>query len=230
MKQVEIRLPRSIRDCRPDQMAKWLLLAEGVEQSKGNLSRSLDFQCQVLSIFSGLPMTQIRRLHVDDVTNAAKMMLEMLSRLEIREPQERIEIDGKMYYFEKDPLAWSTGQIIDMKLIEDLPSNPSEALAIMYIEDGMEYCQEDDRGKVLNPNKKREAIFKEHFPGDEFMNFFAFFLSESEKRKRAISGIQIARMMVQKEEIEMELSETQSGSHGLSSSSGWLKRWVRMWT
>ena len=209
-------------------MAKWLLLAEGVEQSKGDLSRSLDFQCQVLNIFSGVPMSQIRKAHIDDVTTAARMVLEMLAEYKVQEPSEKIEIDGKVYCFEKEVAGWSTGQILDMKLIEDLPSNPSEALAIMYIEEGMEYCQEDERGKVLNPNKKREDIFKAHFPGDEFMNFFAFFLSESQKRKNAISAIQILRMMEEREKIERSLSETQNGSPGLSYFSGFQRRCRKM--
>lgn len=230
MKTVEIKLPGSIRECNPDQMAKWLLLAEGVEHSKGDLLKSLDFQCQVLSIFSGVPMSQIRRFHIDDVTTAARSVLEMLAEYRQQDPKDKIEINGQVYCFEKEVAGWSTGQIIDLKLIEDVASNPAEALAIMYLEEGMEYCQEDSRGKVLNPNKKREEIFKEHFPGDEFMNFFAFFLSESQKRNNAISAIQILRMMEKREEIEKELSETQNGSYGLSFWSGSRKRWAKILT
>ena len=101
-----------------------------------------------------------------------------------------------------------------MKLIEDVTESPAEALAICYIEEGMEYVQEDHRGKVLNPNKKREEIFKAKFPGDEFLNFFAFFLRESEKRKLAIMGIQSARMTVMNKELLKQLSEIPNGSSG----------------
>lgn len=228
MRKVEIKLPQSIRECNPDQMAKWMLLTEGVQLSEGDLLKSLDFQCQVLSIFSGMPMAQIRKFHIDDVIDAARSILEMLANYNHQEPNEKIDINGQVYCFDKDVSGWSTGQIIDLKLIEDVASNPSEALAIMYIEEGMEYCQEDSRGKVLNPNKKREEIFKQHFPGDEFMNFFTFFLSESQKRKNAISAIQIARMMNQREEIEKELSETLNGSRGRSYFSGFQRRWRKI--
>lgn len=230
MKTEEINIPTSIRSCSPEQMAKWLLLAESVDASKGDLSRSLDFLCQVVSIFAELPMSKIRKFHIDDVTKAAKQLLEMLAEYSPQDPSDVITIEGQEYCFEKDSTAWSTGQIIDMKLIEDVASTPWEALAIMYVEKGMEYCQEDDRGKVLNPNKKREEIFKRSFPGDEFVHFFYFFLTDCEKRKLAISAIQILRTMEEREKIEKSLSEIQSGSPGQSSSSGWRKRWVKMLT
>ena len=92
----------------------------------------------------------------------------------------------------------TTGQIIDLKLIEDISVDPWAPLSIMYVEDGMEYCQEDDRGRVLNPNEKRYLIFREHFPGDEFLNFYAFFLDSLDKRRLAILGIQTARMMMER--------------------------------
>ena len=230
MKTEEIKIPISLRSCTPEQMAKWLLLAESVEASKGDLSRSLDFQCQVVSIFTEMPMSKIRRYHIDDVTNAAKVLLEMLAEYTPQDPSDVITIEGQEYYFEKDSTAWSTGQIIDMKLIEDVASAPWEALAIMYVEKGMEYCQEDARGKVLNPNKKREEVFRRSFPGDEFIHFFYFFLTDCERRKHAISAIQMLRMMEERAKIEKSLSEIASGSHGQSSSSGWLKRWAKMWT
>ena len=228
---MEIKLPGELKQCTPEQMAKWLLLTESVGEARGNLNRSLDFQCQVLSIFTGLTMNQIRKCHIDDVTEAALILLQMLSSYKIEEPSDVLVIEGKRYIFEKDPALWSTGQIIDLKLIEEVSSTPHEALAIMYVEESMTYCQEDDRGKVLNPNKNREEVFKRSFPGDEFMNFFYFFFFDSEKRKNAISGIQIARMMIQKEKILESLSsETVNGLPGQSFYSGLQKRWVKMWT
>ncbi len=35
--------------------------------------------------------------------------------------------------------------------VEDISADPWAPLSIMYVEDGMEYCQEDERGRVLNP-------------------------------------------------------------------------------
>jgi hypothetical protein len=128
----------------------------------------------------------------------------------------------------------STGQIIDLKLIESVQEDPCGALAICYIEEGMEYAQEDDRGKVLNPSVKRKEIFKKAFPGDEFIDFFAFFLRQSEQRKLAILEIQIIRMKNQtkilKKTTAAQMKEmTQSGSSGQGFWSTWLRSFRRMW-
>ena len=99
----------------------------------------------------------------------------------------------------------------------------------MYVEDSIEYCHEDDRGRVLNPNDVRHKLFKEHFPGDEFLNFYAFFLDILQERKLAILGIQIARMKMQKMMLEQEL-QIQIGLSGQESSIDYPKRWDAVWT
>jgi hypothetical protein len=150
-------------------------------------------------------------------------------------PTGRVDIDGKAYVFTPDISVMSTGQVIDLKLIESVQEDPCAALAICYIEEGMEYAQEDDRGKVLNPSAKRREIFKQSFPGDEFIDFFAFFLQQSEVRKLAILGIQLMRAKEQtkilKETTQAQMKEmTQSGSSGQDSSFTWLRSFKRMWT
>ena len=172
---IEASYPKTIKECTPDQLTKWLILAPVIQDADKSFTRMLDFQVQLVSIFTGLPVNKVRKVHVDDILSASTELLKMLSEYRNTEPSEFIDVDGKRYRFEKDFNHVETGQIIDMKLIEDVSSNPCEALAICYIEEGMTYCQEDARGKVLNPNKKREEIFKRAFPGDEFLNFFAFF-------------------------------------------------------
>ena len=227
---IEANYPKTIKECTPDQLTKWLILAPVIQDADKSFTRMLDFQVQLVSIFTGLPVNKVRKVHVDDILAASTELLKMLSEYRNTEPSEFIEVDGKRYRFEKDFNHVETGQIIDMKLIEDVSMNPCEALAICYIEEGMTYCQEDARGKVLNPNKKREEIFKRAFPGDEFLNFFAFFLRESEKRKLAILGIQIARVMSQNQIMHKKLLETANGLHGQESSSSWRMSLVKMWT
>ena len=118
--------------------------------------------------------------------------------------------------------------IIDLKLIEDISQDPCQALAIMYLEKGMEYCQEDDRGRLLNPNDKRYDLFKEHFPGDEFLNFFSFFLHYSKKQKNAILGIQMVRLNMQMSQMNQEL-KIQNGSLGPLSYIDYQKKWESVW-
>lgn len=229
MKQLEIKLPGSISECTPDQMSRWLMMAEAMKDHKDDITQFLIFQCQLLSLFSGESINKIKRADVNSIQEAAAHMLKILTSYNYQEPKELITIDGKLFKFEKNFGHVSTGQIIDLKLIEDISQDPAQALAIMYVEQGMEYCQEDDRGRVLNPNEDRYKIFKEHFPGDEFLNFFSFFLDLSEKRKMAILGIQTARARMEMMQIVQD-QKIQSGLTGQLSYIDYPKKWELVWT
>lgn len=228
MKQFKLKLPQTIRDCQPDMLVKWLVLSESIKDiNKNDIVKMLDFQCQILSIFSRLSVNKIKKGSIDSITAPAQHIMEMLGAYKYQEPSEVIEIKGKRFRFEKNFAHVSTGQIIDLKLSGDITENPYAPLTIMYIEEGMEYCQEDDRGRVQNPNEKREQLFREFFPGDEFLNFFNFFLQDYETRRNAILGIQTARMMMERMKVEQEL-KIRSGLLGQKSSIDYQKRWDKM--
>jgi hypothetical protein len=183
----------------------------------------------LLSLFSGESINKIKRADIDSIQEASSHMLKLLTSYKYQEPKESITIQGQEYIFEKNFGHVTTGQIIDLKLIEDISQDPCQALAIMYIERGMEYCQEDSRGRTLNPNDKRYQVFKDYFPGDEFLNFFSFFLDLSEKRRLAILGIQMARQRMEMMKLEQDL-KIQNGSIGQLSSIDYPKRWESVWT
>jgi hypothetical protein len=226
MNVIEVRYPRHIRECSPMMVTKWLHMAPLWQEAQQNLSGMLDFHVQVVSVFTGLKVNEIKRAAVDDVVRLSYRLLNMISDHEMVDPTGRVVIDGQAYVYEKDFSKISTGQMIDMKLIERVPEEPHRALAICYVEEGMEYCQKDDRGMVLNPNEKREALFKERFPGDEFLNFFGFFLRESESRRNAILALQVVRMEAQRMKIMKAVQQTASGLPGQESSFGWLRSLV----
>jgi hypothetical protein len=229
MKQLEIKLPTTLSACTPEQMTRWLMMAEAMkEQRDDDITQLLIFQCQLLSLFSGESINKIKRADIESIQVAANHLLQLLVTYKYQEPQSEIEVNGKVYCFEKNFGYVSTGQIIDLKLIEDISQDPCQALAIMYVEKGMEYCQEDDRGRVLNPNEVRYKEFKENFPGDEFLNFFSFFLDLSEKRKLAILGIQMARQRMEMMMMEQDL-KIQSGSVGQLSFIDYPKKWESVW-
>lgn len=212
---MKVKLPASLHECKPDQLVKWLMLAEVIKDKKeDDLFQMLDFQCQLISIFSGLTVSKVKQLAINDVHRLAGHCIRMLSSYEYAEPLGQVTVNGQRYVFEKDFRLITTGQIIDLKLIDDVASDPVQALAICYVEEGMEYCQEDSRGRVLNPNDKRYQAFKEEFDGVEFMNFFGFFLRESEKRKDAILAIQTIRTMMNQRKA---LSTIRNGSPGQES-------------
>ena len=214
---MKVTLPATIHECKPDQLVKWLMLAEVIKDKQDDeLFQMLDFQCQLISIFSGIKVSKVKQMNIADVQRMAGHLTKMIASYSYSEPKGEVTVNGQRYVFEKDFRLISTGQIIDLKLIEDLASDPVQALAICYIEEGFEYCQEDDRGRVLNPNDKRYKVFKEEFDGAEFMNFFGFFLRESKKRNHAILAIQTIRTMISQKNLTEQLKNP-SGSHGLES-------------
>lgn len=229
MTNLDIKLPTTIADCTPEQLTKWLMMADAIKEHKEeDITQFLIFQCQLLSLFSGESINKIKNSDIGSVQEASNHLLKMLGSYQYTEPKEFITINGQEYRLEKNFSHVSTGQIIDLKLIEDLSQDPCQAIAIMYLEKDMEYCQEDDRGRVLNPNDKRYNIFKEYFPGDEFLNFFSFFLHYSKRQKNAILGIQIARQKMEMSQMIQEL-KIQNGTLGPLSYIDYPKKWELVW-
>jgi len=226
---MKIKLPASIHECKPDQLVKWLMLAEVIKEKQNDeLFQMLDFQCQLISIFSGMKVNKVKQLAIEDVQRLSGHLTRMIANYNYAEPLGEVTVNGQRYVFEKDFRLISTGQIIDLKLIEDIASDPCKAIAICYIEEDMEYCQEDSKGRIMNPNDVRYKLFKEHFPGEEFLNFFGFFLREYERRNLAILAIQQLRMMKTNLEMTQEL-KIMNGSLGRAFAIDYQKRWDKVW-
>ena len=226
---IKLKLPTRIEDCRPDQLTKWIMLTDAMkERQDDEWIGMIEFQCQMLSIFSGLSTNKIKKGNIQDVQEASNTLLAMLSEYKSSDPVGTVVIEGKQYNFNKDFNLITTGQIIDLKLIEDIASDPCKAVAICYIEAGLDYCEEDSKGRITNPTEFRYKLFKEHFPGDEFLNFFGFFLREYEMRSRAILAIQQLKTMLTTKEVIQE-SEIQTGLYGRAFCIDYQKRWDKVW-
>lgn len=214
---MKIELPDSIKDCKPEQLSKWLLLSSG-EMDLDSLVGKLDFRVQVVSIFSNETKEKLNQVSYKDINKAFNHCIEFLASYDPQDPTEKILVNGEFYEFNKDIGSYETGRIIDMKLVEDIYSNPSQVLAILYTEEGLKYNQTDERNKILNPPDKREKLFKDHFPGDEFMNVFAFFLKTYEDLSLAMSVLHLMKMKETRKTMKKQLTEakhkTQSGMIG----------------
>ena len=209
---------------RIDQIAKWQQLITD-DMNLNELLSNLEFRCRVVSIFRDITISKARSADVEDVIRISNHYIEKLASYEKKQPAERIEIDGKTFVFNTNRNAWKTGQIIDLKMlpIETIINEPQKMLAIMYIEEGMTYCQEVD-GVVVNPNTDREELFRMHFPWQELLNFQGFFLHNLEQRKIAIMAIQTARMIAVMKKQQM------TGSRGRRYSFNWLKTLIQRLT
>ena len=228
---MNLTLPNNIKHCSPDQLTKWIMLADAIKDNE-NENRSfvqmIEFQCQVLSIFSGQSVNKIKKGNIDDVQAAANAMLETLGAYKSSDPIGKVTIEGKNYIFDLDFAHMTTGAIIDLKLIENVADDPCKALAICYIEEGLEYCEEDAKGRVVNPTGIRYELFKKHFPGDEFLNYFGFFLRNYEARKAAILSIQMLRAEMMNKKMIQDL-KIANGSFGRESFIDYQKNWDATW-
>lgn len=198
----------SISQLKPIHVTKWLKLMENFKEEKYNaILENLQFRVQVVSIFLDMSLSQARRIDVSDLMEISEHYIKLMASFEYREPECKVSINGRQYVASKNYGEWSTGQIIDVKILkeEDFYLHPERFLSIMFVESDLNYCQEDSRGAIINPNSEREKLFIDHFPGDELWRFYGFFLRNYTSWRLAIMGIQTARTMIQTRTIEKEL-------------------------
>ena len=193
---------------RIDQLSKWQNLVTA-DVKLEELLDNLEFRAKVVSIFRDEMLSKVRKSHVEDVLRISNHYIDLLSTYKKATPIERIEIQGKVYTFSTNRQHWSTGQIIDLKNMSksELLNEPQKLLAIFYVEENMEYCQEE-KNKVINPNSEREELFRLHFPWQEYLNFQGFFLHNLDKRKLAIMGVKTARAIATMKMQQKEMSGT----------------------
>lgn len=202
----------SLNQLKPIHVSKWLKLIENFSQDKySELLENLNFRAQVVSIFLDISISQARRIDVNNILEISDHYIILMSTFKHEDPKCKVSINGKNYISQMNYGTWSTGQMIDVKILkaDDFYLYPERFLAIMYVEEGLTYCQEDKYQNVINPNSERERIFKDHFPGDELWRWYAFFLRNYSNWRLAIMGIQTARMRIQTKKLERETQKTQ---------------------
>ena len=217
---IEIKVPQTIKDCSPQQLSKWLFLCSG-QNDLSTLMGKLDFRVEVVSIFSGLSKTKLYNVSARDIHVPFNHLIDLLS-YEPTEPSGVVCLEGVKYVFNKTFEHNPTGQIIDLKLIESVYDDPIQVMSILYVEDGMTYNQSDENDRILNPSSVRKEVMSREFPGDEFLNVFAFFLHRFESLRVAttILNLSIARATMEMSRAEMmeEIDKYRNGMNGLRTS------------
>ena len=248
---MEIKIPHSIEDMKITHLSRWTSLVKDLGEDKlEDLLDSWDFKMEAVSIFSGETKHTLERVQSSQLDKMFSDIIHKLSNFVPTEPRGTVKIPAReavglwrnfirvvtlrkpirpyeVYVFPRNFKKITTGQIIDLKGIRDLVENPAKGLALCYLPKGLKYGQTDSEGAIIQTNAEREEIFKNHFPGDEFLNWLSFFLNDYEKRKRSIYILRMARTRKSLTEIETELREevetmkrekaprrSRSGSHG----------------
>ena len=229
---MKVKTPKRLQDCNIEQIGCWIEILNNLGiKDPTELLQNFSLMVDVVSIFSGLRPSLVRTITPSDLTKIYLDLLQMLSQFEEKEPEGVVSIDGVKYIFNKDFKKTTTGQVIDIKMIETPYKHPAQVMAILYNEEGFSYGQTDDRGVMLKPTDQRKKIFAEKFPANEFINVMGFFLNSYEKRSEALALIQIVKTERTITEIQNELkTEIQaerlrpSGFFGRSKLNLWAKR------
>ena len=201
---MKIKIPASVKDMKVGQLSRWAAICRDIEDVS-KLETNWDFKVEVVSIFSGETKSVLMQV---DSKSLQKIYSDIMRKLMLHvttEPKGEVMIEGQKFVFKKNFKKITTGQIIDLKGIEDLDQFPEKGLAVCYIQKGYKYGGKDQDNAIKYPNAEREEIFKKHFPGDEFLNWLGFFLRRYEDQKRAISILGIATTETTNKEVLEEL-------------------------
>lgn len=196
MMEVEIKLPQTVDDCDLVRLAAWSKYVTEVKDID-KLSENILFRIEVVSIFSGLTKKELVQKKSRLINKAYVHCIKMMSEYEQKEPSGVIEVNGTRYVYDKEIHNISTGQVIDIKLIEDIYKQPYELMAALYIEEGMTYNQEEDN-KVVNPNSERIEIFKDEPIGSEFLDLLGFFLRDYIILNLSMYALNVKQMKMEK--------------------------------
>lgn len=221
MKEIKIKCPKRFQDCNIEQVGRWIEILDNLKiKDPTELLNNASLMVDVISIFSGVRVSVVRKLFPKDLRKIYLNLLEMLSQHEITEPKGEVTINGVKYVMNKDFKKITTGQVIDIKMIEEPYKQPSKLMAILYNEQGFVYGQEDENFNHLKPTKDRQRIFSTYFPVGEFINCMGFFLNSYERRSEAMALIQIVKTekAIEKtlKELKTEIQENRPRRSGFS--------------
>ncbi len=111
------------------------------------------------------------------------------------EPPKEIIVNGEVYYFNTDVghEDWHAGRLVDAHLKGvQVGTEPEYAFAICYIEKGKKYGYPESEGGCM-PTAKRAAIMREHANGEQYLNWYGFFLKKYWELYPGYLALQIAR-------------------------------------
>lgn len=195
---VKIELPSSLEFYKVRQAHD---LLEFLRNKKDTDKWTAKDMLQVISIASGVSVADLRRVDIAQIKEAYQVVIKAMKR-ERRDPAAEVTINGVVYVFDKNMgKDWHAGRFVDAENAgTDMAEFPEKFAAICYMEKGKEY---DD-----TTVEDRAEIFRDHFPGDLYVDLTAFFLQKYEKLAPGFSVLQIARSQLATQKALRMLKET----------------------
>ena len=145
------------------------------EYFKDPLRPSIMEKVRFLSEYTGVREEHIKQVSVESINNACRVINETIASYKPTQPKKEIVVNSKKYTFvgsfDKMSAAWH-----ELVRQSDYEENPIRMASLCYIEKGMDYAELGKNDTIKNPTSKRDEVFKEHLPLDQYLDLNAVFL------------------------------------------------------
>jgi hypothetical protein len=192
---MKIKLPKSIKEMTVKHLAAFA--------DRFNKNMTTTERAKLFSELTGVPFEDAKRVDIDQINYTLAHYGNEIRLHIYTNPPKKLVVQGKAFRFigaiGKMPVSWH----IDREAFSEQRGSEVVA-AFCYIEDGMEYCQMDKHGNVLNPLQPRIDLFREHLPADVALNLDFFFGRMWRNYKNAYKEIKHQRLMA----LAMETKST----------------------
>ena len=146
---------------------------------------------KLVNKLTGVSEEELRDKSLSDIDLVISEYFKLFASIDKNSIDKEIDCNGQKYVlvdkFGKMPMKWH----IDVTAfdLKDL----SILMAFCYIEKGMEYGETDKHKNIVNPVRKRAAIFKEYLPMEHFIKAGFFLQTKAENYTKAYMEIKNQR-------------------------------------
>jgi len=196
-----------LSDYRIHHVRQWMELVD----SKPDF-QDIKARIRLVAIFSGLEEAILRKVDIQQVNDLFYAYTEMLARHKKRKPKGTFTVGSwwkrnrVVYQMPKDFKSYTTGQIVDVKTIENVTEDAALFLATLFIPRGEAYGDSD--------RSERAKVFAREYPADEFINLLAFFFESYEKRNTALLTMGLINARKKATEVLNDLKEEMKSTNG----------------
>lgn len=179
---MKIRIPK-LEDLR-------LYHLEAISELKKQGLNAYD-KIKLVNKLTGISEDELKDKNLNDIDAVIGEYFKLFASIDKTSIAKEIEVNGQKYKlvdkFSRMPMKWHIdASAFDLKDLSIL-------MAFCYIEKGMEYGMVDKHKNIINPVKKRAAIFREYLPMEHFVKAGFFLQQKAVNYTNAYTEIQRQR-------------------------------------